>query len=197
MSGGVNLIPQARIDAARRRSRLCAWSAGCAAYAVAAVAVWSVTRVVDEGADASLAQDMARIQEQTDRDRQAAAQLKPRLTQAMATLAASRSVGNQPDWSLLLALLAEGLGDEAVLSVVRLDQAAAPNSAAPQRSYTLHVEGLGRSHATVLEYVRQLEETGLFQSVTLIETRQESFLDGTAVAFSVDCALSDAQGEAR
>ena len=130
------------------------------------------------------------------------AALGDRIGRDRARLASGRAVGEQPDWSLLLAMLSSALGDETVLRSVRLQ---APPEAAPGgttgagsartlRPITLDLSGLGRTQQIVSEFVLRLEHTPLFKTVRLVDTRRELFLNDHAVVFRIECVL-DADGE--
>jgi Tfp pilus assembly protein PilN len=105
-------------------------------------------------------------------------------------------VGKQPDWSILLALLASTLEDEIVLRSVRLVSGAAEEGDQREAGApNLDFAGLGQSQAAVSRFVLRLEEISLFRSVKLLDTRREPFLDGHAITFRVECVLDDG-GEA-
>lgn len=207
MPGGVNLIPMERVMVHVRRARVRRWVFVCTAYAGVLTVAWSTTQVVQGGGRSALAAELAHLDQRIADDAAATKQLQPKLAAAIATIEAGRSVGNQPDWSLLLTLLGQFLGDNSVLrscELVNTQAPAAPKSdkdekpSAPQgRSYRLNLAGVARSHAAVLGFVRELEECGLFQNVTLIETRPEAFGTGTAVGFRVECGLADEAGGTR
>ena len=59
------------------------------------------------------------------------------------------------------------------------------------RSFVLHVSGYGQTQAAVARYILQLERSGLFDRVHLLKTTREPFLAGTAVAFQIDCTISE------
>ena len=107
-------------------------------------------------------------------------------------------MGEQPDWSLLLALLSRTLGDQAVLRSVGLEYApeafeetapSAPEAPNEPPPVTLELSGLGQTQYVVSRFVLRLEQTPLFESVRLIDTRREPFLAGHAVAFRIECVL--------
>ncbi|MHC4218116.1 MAG: PilN domain-containing protein [Planctomycetota bacterium] len=125
----------------------------------------------------------------------ALAALKLDRQQAVAQLQANLAVGKQPDWSILLALLASNLDDEIVLRSVRLVSGSAEEGEAIESGETrLDFAGLGESQAAVSRFVLRLEEISLFRSVMLRDTRRESFLAGHAIAFRVECVLDDDGG---
>lgn len=179
---GVNLLPVERIEQRRRGRRARRWLVGCAGYGAAVGAAWGVLSFATAGDEAAQAAELAATQARADEDRLDAARVRARLGDTLASLASARAVGGQPDWSLLFAVVAEPLGDEAVLQRCRLEPAPG--------GYRLYLAGLGRSHAGVLGYARALEQTGLFASVALLETRQEPYQTGQAVAFSIEAVLT-------
>lgn len=214
MPGGVNLIPQAKLVARKRVRRVRAWCVAGSIYAGALGVAWASVHLLGRDEHTALAAEIEALQEQIDQDNEAALALRPRLDAALATLAANRSVGSQPDWSLLLSLVADMLGDEVVLSACELEDGAPPGpftADAPGankeasgasvdhdvlRRYTLRLVGLGKSHGAVLGYVRTLEKTQLFESVKLVETRPEPFGDTSAIGFKIECLLADRAKEA-
>ena len=125
------------------------------------------------------------------------AALRGRISRDEARLASGHAVGEQPDWSLLLAMLSSALGDETVLRSIRLQ---APPEAAPgggggadaARSLppiTLDLTGLGRTQQVVSEFVLRLEQMPLFKQIRLVDTRREPFLNLHAVVFRIECVL--------
>lgn len=195
---GVNLIPRYRIESIQRARRIRAWGGVGAAYAVAMVGAWAAAQFIWPDRRLAVADDIAVLQEQMHDDQVAARSLHPLLVQAQSTLAATQDIGDQPDWSYLTTLMANMLGDDAVLRSCSFQPAPLPRpadaeAAPPTRieRFRVQLEGYGRSQAAVLGYVRLLEEAGLFEAVTVLETRGEAFHDGQAIAFRIECILAD------
>lgn len=212
---GVNLVPKHRRAARRRRRHLHRWSVATALYAIAILGVWAGAHLVWSGADRALAADLRDAAVRVKEVNQELAELRPQLAEAQTTLAASRSIGSKPDWSLLLDLLANLLGEELVLTKCELAPGAAgfananPPPALPvggsavlappsgsQRGYRLTLQGFGQSQAAVSTFVLRLEQTGLFDRVQLIDTRTEPYMNGHAAGFRVECFIT-ATAEAR
>ena len=204
MIRSVNLIPYARIEARRRRERGRRWVFACVGYCSALVLLWLVVNALWGMPDAATAQQVEDIKVQIEDTRAALDLLHPRLADAQTTLAASRTIGDQPDFSILLSLLANLLDEETVLSDVDitpydpaissmrdLHRVAATDDNRTARAYWLRVEGLGRSQSAVSEYVLRLERCGLFKRVHLLDTHKKPFLRDDAVAFRVECLLGE------
>jgi Tfp pilus assembly protein PilN len=213
---GVNLIPIARRQARRRAARIRAWMIVAPLCASLLGGAYAGLRVQWGGDGKDLTTDLASADaliRATEREI-SAAKLKNAELQPM--LRAARAVGNQPDWGQLLTLLASKLGEHAVLSNCTLTpapDAATPASPAPRRTgragegskpqdfgrperFTLTLSGIGRTQDAVASFISALETAGLFDRVTLQETHRTNFAAQEAVAFKVECLLSDPITEA-
>ena len=208
MMQSVNLIPAFRRDAKRRRRHLKLSALACGAYAVllafgllAAHVMWEGGAGAAGGA-AALEQQLAAADEDVRRLTRDAEQARAELTRARASLEASRTIGGQPDWSVLLALLAETTGEDVVLrsvSVVPPLTATAPagptaagaGPTAPAPEVVLELAGVGQTQLAVSRHVLRLEQTGLFARVTLLDTGREPFLNSPAIGFRLQCAFGD------
>ncbi|MHC4448085.1 MAG: PilN domain-containing protein [Planctomycetota bacterium] len=188
---GVNLIPIERREARRRRARTRLWVGVGTTYgslwmgaAVAAVVVFTTD-------NRSLRAELADVAREVDQSEVTTGGLRDDLVEAKAALEASRAVGTQPDWSVLLALLADSLGEDVVLRSCKLTPLGSRDGAG--EVIKLEVGGLARSQQAVAQVILRLEETPLFRSVKLIDTRREPFRDAHAVAFRAECILDSEQ----
>jgi Tfp pilus assembly protein PilN len=187
---GVNLVPADRREARRRHRRAQAWIGVCAVYAVAWVVAHVAIQVTMVSDDRALRGEIDRVRALVHEKDTAVAALQLDRQQAVAQLNANLAVGRQPDWSILLALLASTLEDEIVLRSVRLVSAGSEEGEARESGATnLDFAGLGQSQAAVSRFVLRLEEISLFRSVKLLDMRREPFLAGHAFAFRVECVL--------
>lgn len=192
----VNLIPARRRDAKRWRAHIRWCAVGCSAYAVLATAVAGLAWNAWAGEDPAIRQETAHIDEEIHRNQQELTQASAKLSADQQMLSATRQIAGQPDWSLLLTLLAHKTDDQMVLrscqfrpaSDVAGEAKATDNHAAG--GLLIIITGVARSPQGAQQYVLRLEKTGLFDRVTLVETRREPFLNGEAAGFRVDCVLS-------
>lgn len=214
----VNLVPAARLRARRRRRHVRRCAAGCSIYAAAALAAALACRGVWGRADASLPIRLSDAAAAAQRVAKDVAAVRAELDAHSATLRATRSIADQPDWSLLLQLLAAKEGEAIILRECRvlpsdtgpLAQGAPPAPSArgkgkaprtaskssgqppgapTEPAMVLGITGLGRSQAAVSQFVLRLEGLHLFAKVTLLETSRETFLGGEAVGFRIECSL--------
>lgn len=197
----INLIPQARQHARRRRVRTRLWIGLALSYAVSAAGLSAVYRGASSSHDlASLLGELAAYEaELTQLDNQQNS-LRPQLSEQTLILAAERSISDQPDWSLLLTYLAgEVLGDQVVLSGCELapatpGQGTNEADAIDDAPLTLTLTGYARTTPDVSRFILRLERVGLFDKVTLTRTNREPYLSGQAIAFEARCLMKRGGG---
>ena len=198
----VNLIPTGYREAQQRRRRTRAWFTIFGGYAIIlAVAYVGAASALGDGG--STLADLARTTQQVEELSRCANMLKIQLRDAQLKLGVARTVGDQPDWSLLLAILGKLSDDQIVLRSCRLEilaesrillpagpkpasQPAAPNG---PTKFTLTLTGLGKAQADVTNFVLRLEKLGLFDRVDLLQSLREPVANGEATAFKIECAL--------
>ena len=144
------------------------------------------------------------------------AELREQLVVSRYKLDAFRGVGRQPDWSVLLTLLADGLGNDVVLKSCQLDEIMIPLGVAAggrsepqlhvtsvsedkkqQVAFVLCIAGFGRSQTAVSQFVLRLERSGMFDNVRLVSTIREPFLNAKAIAFRLECRLEGQTGRTK
>ncbi len=188
-----NLIPSYRLERRRRHRRVRAWGAAISVYAVLLAAVYVGCQAL-WGVDADA---MARQREAT---RQRVRQIRDRidgvqtrLAEAQRTLRANAALGDHPDWSLLLMLLARTMNEGVVLRQCSLTPAEptaeAPAATKPSPGWRLEMSGYGKTVTAASEFALAMERTGLFQEVRLLKTVRQPFLAGQATHFQIHCAL--------
>ncbi|MDP6543721.1 MAG: PilN domain-containing protein [Phycisphaerae bacterium] len=203
-------MPAPRRQAKACRTRLRQWLAPSAAF-VGMLVIVCITchRTWGVGPD-PLGDEMLMTRDRIAASEETIEGLQKRLTASRWRLDTCKGIGQQPDWSVLLKLLSDGLGDEVVLRNCELNEMLIPNGAAPARivaplvstpgvsednkqlAFGLSVSGYGRSQTAVSQFVLRLERSGMFDSVRLVSTTREAFLNSKAVAFQVKCTLEGA-----
>lgn len=202
----VNLIPVARRDARRRRVQVRFWIGASSAYAAIVLIVIVIAKMLWAFDNDALTRQVAAARSELERSESTIKELRTQLQQARQTWESNNAVGPQPDWSVLLSLLADLTDSEIVLRSCAIapirNKSAAPRLITPAgnssndpllppgaHGFTLHAAGLGRSQTSVTQFVLRLEQTQLFDQVRLIETRREPFLDSDAIAFRLECLM--------
>jgi hypothetical protein len=158
---------------------------------------------------AQAGESRSQTQRLEEADKQIAAQtqdlssLRRQLVETATALETTQAVRNQPDWSKLLTGLSAQLGGEIVLSryqfttqtadhrVVAVEGGLTPTG--PLGAFltgcrhTLVLNGYGKAQESVSRFVLRLEGAGVFDLVRLVNCSRQTFLNGEAVAFSVEC----------
>lgn len=203
----VNLIPAQRRQTKARRRHLTRWSIGLVVYGGAVLAAHFVCGSYFGMGNRALA---AEIQRSTARLRAAhrmTLTARGELVRAAGELKSARAVGGQPDWGVLLALLAKNVGDDVVLEFCRLrpvgrkwnslrgSRLRDPGTAgqpplALDSPLLLELSGLGLSQTAVSGFILRLERTGLFDQVRLVKSSRRAFLHKKAIAFRLECLLA-------
>ncbi|MFN0132181.1 MAG: PilN domain-containing protein [Phycisphaerales bacterium] len=198
---GTNLMPARRVAAIRRARRIRMWGLGAGALAALLGAALVIIRAGGTASthdlDPVLATATASL---TDAERALAA-AKTRLATAQKAATAASVLSDQPDWGALLDLLASQLDDQTVYTIVSVSPEEAGKGgtkmeARPER-LVLKLAGLAQGQPAVSRLVLGLEETRLFERVSLVESRRVGEGAEQAVAFSVACSLTDSAGGVR
>jgi len=193
-----NLMPAYRHGAKQRRRRLRRWVTICGAYTALLLAGYGVAESVWGSDGRAITEESERVKLRIASAGEQIAKLQDQLLRAQRLQAANRVLSDQPDWSLLLALLSKTLEDDIVLRTCQLKPAGDGESlvsglsgptADPKGGFLLSLRGYGRSQAAVAKFVLRLEQTGLFRQVKTIKTTREAFLNAEAVAFRLECLL--------
>jgi Tfp pilus assembly protein PilN len=202
----VNLIPPEWVAKRRSRTHLRLWAGICIVYVVGLVVAVASAYVVWSGGDARLEQDLAATKERLGQTNQRVLQMRREVAQATTALQAGRVIACQPDWSKLLTMVSENLGDEVVLTTCRLvaldkehrdlvegmgrqtTPASLPQLLA-DGAHQLQLGGFGRSQTAISNFILRLEKLGLFASTRRLESNRKEFLGTDAIAFSVECTF--------
>ena len=198
-----NLIPTRRLEVKSRRARMRTWIIACTAYAVGIVGAYALYQSTSEGPDVALADDITKAAAETEKWDRQVRMLRGKVGKARLTLEANRAVGEQPDWAVVLALLAKNLDDDLVLKRCKLEPEAVEKSKKPTKGepapapkpkrYILDISGFGRSQKAISQFVLRLEGSTLFEKVTAVKTNREAFMAGKAMAFQIRCLLGRKQ----
>jgi Tfp pilus assembly protein PilN len=190
---GRNLIPSYRRAAKARGRRLRAWMVTGVAYSALLLGAYVGCRMTWGGDRGALAGEREKIETRMQQVGRTVRSLQRDLETQNETLRAVQAIENQPDWSLLLALLPAHLTEDVFLRRCEIRPAGpdtAPGTAAPGEAYVLKVTGYGRTMTSVLGFVQALEGLGLFDQVRLTHTSSEPLMSGTAINFQVECLMT-------
>jgi len=200
----VNFIPADRLRTRHCKARSHLWAALCGTYIVLLIVASLGVYVLCPTQDTGLAKQLAAAESQIKLNDDAMLELRKTLAGTTAAMETSRAIRHQPDWSRLLTGLVHEMGQELVLS--RCQLVAMRDDGKPltepwseailakplcvvlsKHRYQLVLQGFGQTQKSVSRFVLGLEGIGLFERVRLVNSSRQAFLDGQAVAFTVEC----------
>jgi len=198
----INLIPAPRRQAKARRTRLVRWGVVLGLYVGALLGAHFVCGACWSGGSDLLAAETRASAAKLREANRLMLSLHAEMVQTEEKLRSAQAVGRQPDWGVLLGLLARNVGDDVVLEFCRVRQGDGrsrsgtkpPAAARLDEPLLLDLGGLAMSQAVVSQFVLRLEKTGLFDQVRLVNTTQRTFLKKDAVAFRLECLLTGRGG---
>jgi len=188
MGSGVNLIPAPLLAQRRRQRSVRRGVRVTAAYLTLLLAATLGYLGVHAPHAADADTGSARSSLASERVSLLQKQLKTTKRQLIETdrqLQGSRVLSERPDWSTLLRLVSLAAGPDVVLRDFTLRTTGPTITAGAD----VAVAGLASDPWAVSRFVLRLEESGLFDRVTLESSRREPFRDRSATAFSLRCEL--------
>ncbi len=199
----VNLMPAPRKQAKDRRRRIRAWVVILGVYLIVLLGGHVVIKRFFDPDNSALAQKVRTEAARMSRLNSKVMSLQGELVRTNRKLLAARSVGKQPNWGILLWLMARKSGREIVLNQCSLKKQKVEDVAHDEDSdsrkyntssgsgddfrYNVLVGGVANSHEGISEFILQLEDTGLFKQVRLHGTNRREFMETEAVAFKIEC----------
>src|SRR5687768_10000156 len=108
----VNLLPSPRRQAKRLRAALRRCVGACSAYAVLLAAACVAGRAAWDHADPAVAGRLEELAAQIHQAERDIGTARAELTTVNSLLQSTRTVADQPDWGLLLALMADKTGED-------------------------------------------------------------------------------------
>jgi hypothetical protein len=172
------------------------------AYAAILLGGYVMCRVTWGGNQTAVAREREQVETRMQQVTRTIRSMQHDLDTQNELLRATLEIGDQPDWSLLLALLPSRLTEDVFLRRCEIRPAGPDTIGAPAASveageaYVLKISGYGRTMTDVLGFVQSLEGVGLFDQVRLVHTSSEPLLSGAAINFQVECVMA-ASGGAR
>ena len=119
MMQSINLIPMRRQQARRRRVWRRRWCVTCIVYALAVGgAIGGVAAT--SGREGRTGASIVKVRADAKQTQGRIESTRAALTEAQMQLEANREVAGLPDWSILLTMLAQDLGDEVFLTDCRI-----------------------------------------------------------------------------
>lgn len=191
----LNLLPTPIKVRLHQRRRLTFWVKGAGALAAIGILVSLGAGVYLSDLDTPVRDELNTVQAMINKLEASEAAALQQITTVTHELVVAEDIAGQPNWSVLLSVLAAGLDEGAYLE--RIDTALvmdagvtiAPPTKAASGPYRVTVSGISLVQADATKYALFLEQCGLFDSVRLVATRPRPDVDASAVGFEILCAI--------
>lgn len=203
----LNLIPIPIREASANWARVRTWYKLLVAALCVAAAVVAESRTRDNPSRAAWA-SVSELESQIDARRRELASLRGESSVLAKELESVAAVSHHPDWTPALRMLADRLGEDLVLDSCVLNRprdlrpaitrgskhdpaAIKPGSKAghAHAAFSIELGGLATTQTAVHRYLADVQASGLFDAVTLIETRTRTLGDRSLVGFRLSCEI--------
>lgn len=202
----INLIPGYRRAQQQFRHKMRWWLRVGGGYGVTLMVVLGSAYAVWAGDGDVLAKKLTDTEARIERTQDSIFKLRKQLALCHTQLQTNEILRNQPDWSRLLLVIGEAVGEEVALNTCMLstldDKQGQIMEATgvkagdvsnevilQERQYKLKISGYSRTQTAVSLFVLRLERLELFSSVRLEKSRRQEFLGEPAVAFAIECDM--------
>ena len=190
-----NMLPLPIKERAAQRRRLILWLKGVAAAAVCGVVGCVVAGAYLGDLESPVRDELDSVRSVINKLEASEAAAWARIETVTHELGVAEDIAGQPNWSVLLGVLAAGLNDGAYLEQIEtslvLDGAidVAPPSKAASGPYRVKVTGISLMQGDATRYALYLENCRLFDSVRLVGTQPRPDVDKNAVGFEISCVI--------
>lgn len=190
-----NLLPASIKDQMIQRRRLLIWIRSAGALAVLGVIACVVAGVYLGDLDTPVREELRSVQSVINQLEASEASALARIATVTHELGVAEDIAGQPNWSVLLGVLAAGLNEGAYLErietalVLAPDVQIAPPSKAASGPYRVRITGISLLQGDATRYALYLEQCRLFDSVRLVATRPRPDVDAQAVGFEIACVI--------
>lgn len=190
-----NLLPAPIKDQLLQRRRLMLWIKGVGVLSVLGVVVCVVAGVYLGDLDKPVRKELQSVQSVINQLEASEASAWTRIATVTHELGVAEDIAGQPNWSVLLGVLAAGLNEGAYLErietalVLEQDVQIAPPSKAASGPYRVTITGISLMQGDATKYALFLEQCRLFDSVRLVATRPRPDVETDAVGFEIACVI--------
>ena len=194
-----NLLPAAVKERFAQRRRLVLWL-----KCVAVVAVFGIVGCIVVGAylgdlESPVKEELDTVRSVINKLEASEAAAWSRIETVTHELGVAEDIAGQPNWSVLLGVLAAGLNDGAYLEqiettlVLEDNVDIAPPTKAASGPYKIRVTGISLVQGDATMYALYLEQCKLFDSVRLVGTLPRPDVAKNAVGFEITCVIGNVE----
>jgi Tfp pilus assembly protein PilN len=202
-TAAINLVPETYRRRRLLRRAISRWVVGGSVYALMIGLVWTTYAATGARAFRALLEEQTELTTREKDVKDALNQTRRQLSDANLRRQVAMQLRNRPDWSILLRLLSDQLGDDVTLRDLSLARpAAAKDNQAKELQFlgpdaaTLTIRGIGTSQQAVSQFALRLQRQGLFTDVNMTRSGRETFGKLSGIGFELQCSLG-AEGTAK
>ena len=190
----VNLIPLSRQHIAQKKIANLKWLKGTGVYCAAVLLATIGSRALSIDLGIVIAQKIEDTQSRIVKEKAKLSGITHNIQTAQISLFANQKLRDQPNWSVLLKLVASKMDKSIVLT--RCDLIPIYNKSLPVQGqikepigYHFVIEGQGRSMININNFILRLEDENIFNQVVLDESYQQTFVKKSSNYFKLRCKL--------
>lgn len=195
-----NLLPSTFKQRIKERHRIRQW--GRVAFTVAFVGVVACVAagVYLRDMDSPVREELQGMQSVINKLEASEAAAWASIEKVSHELGVAEDIAGQPDWSVLLGVLAAGLTEgtylERIDTSIKMEPGTkiSPPATTASGPYTVTIRGVSYLQGDVARYAVYLEQCRLFDSVRLITTQPRPDLESRAVGFEIACEIGTPRG---
>lgn len=189
-----NLLPLPKQLRRARSRRVWRWLIAASTVLVLCAATYAGCVFVLRDSKAPSAADFSSAARELSQINGEAGRLKAQLAGVQQEVYSAQSLSEQPDLSLLLGLISRTADERIILSRCELTESGPGGKGSEAESASiggavLRLDGFGKTQTAVAAFVLQLETTGVFDRVTLVQSHSQPVLGTDAAAFRIQCAM--------
>jgi Tfp pilus assembly protein PilN len=201
----LNLLPPGRRTMLRLQRRLHVWTLIAAGYGVATLGACITLAAGEPQVDRRETKELAAITQAIDSLKELDAQHKKDIAKEVLRKQGSDLVSDHPDWSILLNLLADQRGSDAVIESVEVSPVPQVPHETPTKSkikgqgasserpaaYDVKLVGFARTQTDVTDFADRLQKSGTFDSVALTRSGVRVTDKSQVVEYLIQCRLGE------
>jgi len=191
-----NLLPAPIKERVQVRHRLTVWIQSNIVLAILGVVACVVAGVLLRDMDEPVREELQQVKSVINRLEASEAAAFRQIETVTHELGVAEDIAGQPDWSILLGVLAAGLTDGAYLetlttSIIEHDSGldVPPPGNTAMGPYRVTVTGVSLLQGDATRYALFLEQCRLFDSVRLVATQPRPDVNERAVGFEILCEI--------
>jgi Tfp pilus assembly protein PilN len=192
----INLVPESYRRRRLLRRATGRWLVGGTVYAMMIGLVWTTYALTGARAYRELVSEKTELAGREKDVKDSLNQARRQLADANQRRQISLQLRNRPDWSILLQVLSDQLGDDVTLRDVALTRPTVAKDNQPKElqflgpdAAILTIRGIGTNQQAVSQFALRLQRQGLFNDVNMTRSGRETFGRLTGIGFELQCNL--------